>query len=94
MTDLQLQKMMELWKAYYRSRGIAPEFANQCLAYARSLLKQDMPVIFDLPHLCLLLGLDVSYLHSIVYVQISITVIFLYERKVVVLESCLHRIIP
>ena len=51
MTDLQLQKMMGLWKAYYRSRGIAPEFAHQCLAYARSLLKQDLPVIFDLPHL-------------------------------------------
>ena len=67
MTELQLQKMIGLWKAYYRSRGIAPKFANQCLDYACSLLRQDMPVIFDLPHLCLLLGLDVSYLHSIVY---------------------------
>lgn len=93
MTELQLQKMIGLWKAYYRSRGIAPKFANQCLDYACSLLRQDMPVIFDLPHLCLLLGLDVSYLHSIVYGADKHYRNFSYERKVVVLESCQHLII-
>lgn len=94
MTELQLQKMIGLWKAYYRSRGIAPKFANQCLDYACSLLRQDMPVIFDLPHLCLLLGLDVSYLHSIVYGADKHYRNFLIRKKSGGVRELSARIIP
>lgn len=67
MADNKIEEMIKLWKAYYCSRGVSSEFTKQCLDYARPLFKQDMPVIFDFQHLCLLLGLEASYLQSVIY---------------------------
>ena len=67
MTDRQVEEMLKLWTAYYQSRSVSPEYVKKCLNYAKPLFKQDMPVIFDFQHLCLLLGLDGEYLQSIIY---------------------------
>ena len=67
MTDRQVEELLKLWGAYYQSRNVSHEFTQQCLNYAKPLFKQDMPVIFDFQHLCLLLGLDAEYLQSIIY---------------------------
>lgn len=67
MTDRQVEEMLKLWTAYYQSRSVSPEFVKKCLNYAKPLFKQDMPVIFDFQHLCLLLGLDGEYLQSVIY---------------------------
>lgn len=67
MTDKSVREMLRLWDAYYRSRGVESAFAEQCLDYAKPLLKKDLPVIFDFKHLCLLLGMRADYLQSVVY---------------------------
>ena len=67
MTDRQVNEMLRLWTAYYQSRNVSPDFVEKCLNYAKPLFKQDMPVIFDFQHLCLLLGLDAEYLQSVIY---------------------------
>ncbi len=67
MTDRQVEELLKLWAAYYQSRNVSHEFTEQCLNYAKPLFKQDMPVIFDFQHLCLLLGLNAEYLQSVIY---------------------------
>lgn len=67
MTDRQVEEMIKLWMAYYQSRNVSQKLTKQCLDYARPLFKQDMPVIFDFQHLCLLLGLKTEYLQSVIY---------------------------
>lgn len=58
--------MLDLWRTFYKKKGLNQEYIEQCLSYAEPLLKKDLPVIFDFEHLCLLLGLDQHYVSSIV----------------------------
>lgn len=67
MTEHKLNITLEIWKAFYQSKGLEQAFITECLNYARVLLKQDLPVIFDLNHLSVLLALDKDYLYSTIY---------------------------
>lgn len=67
MTEKQLNEAISYWQAFYARKGVPHYFAEICLAYAGVLLRQDLPVIFDHHHLCLLLGLDEDYINSVVY---------------------------
>lgn len=67
MTDKKLKELLKYWKAFYDSKGVSDDFSKQCLDYAENLIKQDLPVIFEMHHLSLLLGLSEEYLFSVVY---------------------------
>lgn len=67
MTEKQLKETLSYWQAFYIRKGVPYYFAELCLDYASILLKQDLPVIFDYHHLCLLLGLEEDYINSVVY---------------------------
>lgn len=54
------------WKKGFERSGLIPEKTAEYLAYIKPLLKQDLPIIFDFEHLCLLLGCQASYLASVV----------------------------
>ena len=56
-----------LWMNAYESAGINPSYVNIYMEYVDLLLMKDMPVIFDLDHLCMLLGVRKDYLCSVIY---------------------------
>lgn len=62
----ELNKIINRWRDYYAGMGVSPEEAEAHLNYAVPLLKQDLPPIFDLFHLGLLLGVNQDFLISAV----------------------------
>lgn len=50
------------WRAYFRSRGVQHELAEEYLAYIRPLAKRSLPVIYDFHHLAALLGRTPEFL--------------------------------
>ena len=67
MTEKKLKEILKHWEAYYQKKGLSTSFIAQCINYAEPILKQDLPVIFDFKHLCMLLALDENYLKSVIY---------------------------
>lgn len=51
-------KEMELqrWESFFRDRGISESLIPQYIEYARGLLNQNLPVIFEVEHLAKLIG--------------------------------------
>lgn len=60
------QKLKE-WRRFYRQNGLPDEQIDPLLNYAEVLLKKGVPVIYDLNHLCALLGLKKNYVCSVVF---------------------------
>lgn len=56
-----------MWLQHYEQAGIEASLVAVYMEYVDKLLLQDMPVIFDLKHLCLLLGVKKEYLCSVIY---------------------------
>lgn len=66
MTKTEFLFYHNLWKQHYEDAGVEASLSVVYMDYVDMLLKQDMPVIFDLDHLCFLLGVKKQYLCSVI----------------------------
>lgn len=62
----QYNKIFAQWRQTFQILMPNEESKKACLDYVSNLLKHDACVIFDFTHLCLLLGLESSYVASII----------------------------
>lgn len=53
---MSITKTYNYWKSSFEKSGIKPELIEEYLSYIKPILKNDIPIIFDFNHLCLLLG--------------------------------------
>jgi RNA-directed DNA polymerase len=63
---MSVTKSINYWKSGFEKSGIKPELAEEYLVYIKQLLKNNVPIIFDFNHLCLLLGRNQAYLASVI----------------------------
>lgn len=68
---MSITKTYNYWKSSFEKSGIKPELIEEYLSYIKPILKNDIPIIFDFNHLCLLLGRNQNYLASVVNSNIS-----------------------
>lgn len=59
------------WKKNFEKTGIRPDLIESYLSYITTLVNNNVPIIFDFNHLCLLLGRNHQYLASVVNSNIS-----------------------
>lgn len=59
-------KTINYWKSGFEKSGLKTERIEEYISYIKPLLKNNVPIIFDFNHLCLLLGRNQSYLASVV----------------------------
>lgn len=55
-----LDSRINNWIEYFNNRGISLELTNEYMVFIRHLLSKNLPVIFELEHLSLLLGIQYS----------------------------------
>lgn len=67
MKKSQVKEIMAKWSADYLSRGFSTEISSAYLSYAESLIKRDLPPIFDLRHLSTLIGIDYGFLVKVAF---------------------------
>lgn len=68
---MSVTKSFNYWKNSFERSGIKPELTEEYLSYIKPLLKNEVPIIFDFNHLCLLLGRNQTYLASVINSNIS-----------------------
>lgn len=68
---MSITKTLNYWKKGFEKSGIKPEVEEEYILYIKPLLKNDVPIIFDFNHLCLLLGRNQAYLASVINSNIS-----------------------
>ncbi len=54
------------WKTGFEKAGLRRELIDSYVDYVTPILKNDVPIIFDFNHLCLLLGRTPEYLASVI----------------------------
>ena len=59
------------WKKNFEKSGILPDLIETYVSYITTLINNDVPIIFDFNHLCLLLGRNHEYLASVVNSNVS-----------------------
>lgn len=59
--------LLKEWEKYYTEKGVSEDLKKILLDYASVLLDKGVPVIFDLDHLCALLGLKKWYVTSVIF---------------------------
>ena len=64
-------KLYNYWYSNFEKSGIKSEFVEKYMAYVSKLLNNNVPIIFDFNHLCLLLGRNGHYLASVVNSNVS-----------------------
>lgn len=68
---MSITKSFNYWKSGFEKSGLKSELIEEYLSYIKPLLKNDVPVIFDFNHLCLLLGRNQAYLASVINSNVS-----------------------
>lgn len=63
---MSIKKAVASWRDYFEDSGLRPEIISKYIEYLIPLLEKDLPIIFDFPHLCLLLGKNRHYLASVI----------------------------
>ena len=63
----QAHQKIEEWELYLRDRGIQPELVDAYLEYIRPILKNNLPVIFEVEHLSKYLGVNLKTLNKMAY---------------------------
>lgn len=67
MTKREFTLYHKLWQQHYEQSGIEAHLIAVYMEYVDKLLSQDLPPIFDLTHLCSLLGVNREYLCSVIH---------------------------
>ncbi len=60
------EKIFSEWKSYFLEKGLAESLSDAYLLYINKLLNNNVPIIFNFSHLCLLLGRKPFYLASLI----------------------------
>jgi RNA-directed DNA polymerase len=63
------KKVYNQWKKYFVEHGLNDDIIDSYLSYIAPLLEKDLPIIFEINHLCLLLGRKKTYLTSVINSQ-------------------------
>lgn len=61
---MENNELLTTWERNLSLSGIKPEVAKIYTTYIEKLISNDVPIIFDFEHLCLLLGRSTEYLAS------------------------------
>ena len=61
------EALLKDWDNYYTEKNVTEDLKKSLLDYAAVLLDKDVPVIYDLDHLCALLGLKKSFVTSVIF---------------------------
>lgn len=59
--------LIKEWDKFYTEKNVSEDMKNILLDYATVLLEKNVPVIFDLEHLCALLGVNKYYVTSVIF---------------------------
>lgn len=59
------KQIFENWKTYFINKGLNKEYQESYLSYIDKLLSKNIPIIFEIEHLSLLLGRTTKYLNSV-----------------------------
>lgn len=59
------------WKRNFEKSGIRSDLIENYISYVAQLVKNNVPIIFDFNHLCLLLGRNHQYLASVINSNVS-----------------------
>ena len=62
-----IKKYSNEWKKYFDSRCIPQSVQDEYLSYIKNLQKQNIPVIFEIEHFALLLGIEKSVLNRMIF---------------------------
>ena len=62
-----IKKLPYQWKKYFTDRCIPNDIQQEYLPYIQSLQKKELPIIFEIEHLALLLGIKESILNSMIF---------------------------
>lgn len=60
-------KRLKEWNNYFTSRCISSEIKSEYLLYIKTLQKNKTPIIFEIEHFSMLLGMDVDILNKMVF---------------------------
>lgn len=63
---MSLKQSLDYWRLNFQRAGILPELIDEYIDYIEILLKNNVPIIFDFKHLCLLLGRNEFYIASVI----------------------------
>lgn len=61
------ENLIKEWDKFYTEKGVTEDSKKKLLHYAAVLLEKGVPVIYDLDHLCVLLGLKKIYVSSVIF---------------------------
>lgn len=61
------ENIIKEWDKFYTERNVSEDLKKTLLDYAAVLLEKSVPVIYDLDHLCALLGLKKSFVTSVIF---------------------------
>lgn len=83
--------LKELEKEIKRSK-LGQKYARICVSFAKRLLDIGLPVIFDIDHLCLLIGIKKADLTKFIYADYCFYTQFQISKKAVEKENWMfHR---
>ena len=85
-------KLYNYWYSNFEKSGIKSEFVEKYMAYVSKLLNNNVPIIFDFNHLCLLLGRNGHYLASVVIQMYHIIEYFKFPNVLAGIEISQHHI--
>lgn len=60
------RQLINYWKKGFDESGLLPELVENYTVYISQLIENEVPIIFDFNHLCLLLGRKPFYLASVI----------------------------
>lgn len=61
------ENLIKEWDKFYTEKNVSEDLKKSLLDYAAVLLDKGVPVIYDLDHLCALLGLKKCYVTSVIF---------------------------
>ena len=81
-----MNEYIEKLKSLFEKSHYGEEYKRKCIEYAERLLSNELPVIYDLEHLTMVLGIKKKILTKMIFIRIFI-VLYKYLRNLVVLEN-------
>ena len=61
------ETLLSEWEKFYTEKNVSEDLKKSLLDYAAVLFERGVPVIYDLDHLCALLGLKKFYVTSVIF---------------------------
>jgi len=62
-----IKKDLYSWKKYFSSRRIPESIQEEYLSYIKKLQEKNLPILFEIEHLSLILGLEIDVLNRMIF---------------------------